>query len=198
MWFIPTKDKEGEKVDREKMAAELKAAVEKSRFTVQDWDLCKFRNWTPALKVRGVRLRKKKDYCGQHPGPCLNLFPRPHRKGTWLEGADWIGFNNMVNDLFDRRHYSVNVFSFNREAHGGKYHIRRGKHRRVCYDMRTEYTSFGRPFSLWEEETAADFLNCCGMPPHPSRFPDDTPGIPVYTLADEAAWLKEYEHVEVP
>lgn len=194
MWLIPTKDEAGQKVDREKMAKQLKAAVEKSRFVVHDWDLMKYRDWTPGLKVMNVRLRKKKDYCGQHPGPCLALGPQRHRKGTWLEGADWVGFNNLINDLFDRLGYSVNVFSFNREGHSGKYYIRRGLLRRVRYDMQTHY-NYGRQFSLWREAVDTDFRNCCGEKPPEALFPDDTPGIPVYTLKEEAKWLREFEHV---
>lgn len=196
MWFIPTKDKAGQDVSLEVMAAKLKDAVEASRFTVHGWDLCRFRDYIPALKVSSVRLRKAKDYCGQHPGPCLAFGLQRHRRGRWLEGADWIGFNAMVNDLFDRLKLSVDVFSYNRDSRANKYYIRRGLCRRVVYDMKTEY-GFGRPFSLWTEDTPDNFLNCCGKKPPKSRFPDDTPGIPVYTMAEEAKWLREYEHVEV-
>jgi hypothetical protein len=56
------------------------------------------------ISIRTVRLTYKKDYCGNHPLPCP-VRPGPHRKhpvNCLLEGADWVAFNDMVNDVLDQ------------------------------------------------------------------------------------------------
>lgn len=94
--------------------------VEKSRFTVRA-DLEHLSKTQPGVKVTEVRLRNAKHFCGQHPGPCPVLFggPRPHRKHKFLEGLDWVGFNQMFNDLMDRKKIDCDFFSYNREMRGG-------------------------------------------------------------------------------
>jgi hypothetical protein len=60
-----------------------------------------------------IRLKKSKHYCGNHAGPCqINpAFEKPHIKGKWLEGADWVAFNDMINDTLDFLQFDADVSS---------------------------------------------------------------------------------------
>ena len=75
--------------------------------------------------IVGVRLREKKGYCGNHCGPC-RLTGRKHKKMKYLEGADWVSFNDMINDVLDELNVSANVFS-------SHCIVRKGPRRRMCY-----------------------------------------------------------------
>ncbi len=47
------------------------------------------------ITIHDVRLKEKKDYCGNHPFACpVRGFERPHKKYKYLEGADWVAFND--------------------------------------------------------------------------------------------------------
>jgi hypothetical protein len=186
MWML------SKTVKPERLRRLLLKEVEKSRFTLRA-DL-EHLGKQPGVKVTEVRLRNAKDFCGQHPGPCVALFPRPHRRHKFLEGLDWVGFNQMFNNLMDRKKIDCDFFSYNREMRGGgRYYIRKGTLRRLKYPFET----VNGIFHLWLPGTfEEDFIDCCGKPPPaiPWYVEDaGTPGYACYTLKDEARLRKEEE-----
>lgn len=121
--------------------------------------------WTGSryqVAIRGVRLRQIKDYCGSHAGPCL-LTGRKHRHSRYLEGLDWVSFNDMVNDALDS-------IDFDGDAGSPVCNIRKGRERRV------EYTADQN--GDWHREgDYMDYVDCCGQPPVASGYVEGTPGI---------------------
>lgn len=153
------------------------------------------------LKVECIRLRRKKGYCGAHPGPC-QVTGRKHKKAAYLEGLDWVGFNALINDMLDEISASCLVFSFNRECvQSGRYFIRRDTSRRTRYPF--QYIMDGRN-ALWTQDKV-DYETCfadhCGKPPPvfdaAYQDLDGTPGYPVYTFLAETAYREKYgEEIE--
>lgn len=159
----------------------------KSRFviwTLEVGDFPRACSWKPSLKILGVRLRRKKYYCGQHAGPCQisPFFEKKHKLASWLEGADWVAFNDMLNDLCDKYRISANIWS-ERESVGRLYlrqwsarcnyyggDHQRGQHWQGNKDTLSEFTT--DHFGVAE-------------PAERSDFEEGTPGIP--------EWLKERE-----
>lgn len=151
----------------------IHAAGEKSRFT--------FTNETThnhtRIKIGTVRLRDAKDYCGNHPLPCP-VRPgghRPHKRLNYLEGADWVAFNDMLNDVLDKMKISADVAS-------SLVIIRKGQERCVYYDS--------RPFpngidNEWVKDSR-QFENRIGKKSKRSEYPPGTPGIP--------EWKKEFDN----
>jgi len=144
-----------------------------------------------AIKIEYVRLRRRKDYCGQHPGPCLALFRR-HRKSSCLEGTDWVAFNDLLNDVLDALGVDADVFSFNRESMCSRYYIRRGTRRLTNY-LSDSVIRSGRPIYFWRENYLADFEDWCDKEAPASTYPDDTPGYYAKTLAEEEACRAQEE-----
>lgn len=186
MWLIPSKN--GMSADR--VAQLLRNAVAESRFTAEI-EVSRVGK-QPAVEIRMVRLRRKKGYCGAHPGPCLALF-RKHRVGAWLEGADWVGFFHGVNNALDAAAVDCRLFSHNRETRDvGRYYLRRGRERRVHYPY-----GYSGNFAHWTQEKA-DFETCfadhCGKPPPEYPYAltaDGTPGYMAFTVAEEDACRAE-------
>ena len=80
------------------------------------------------LSIHQIRLKASKSYCGNHPYPCpVTPFERRHRKGKWLEGADWVGFNDLINDVLDDLAVDADVGS-------SLVTIRKGRKRCVRYE----------------------------------------------------------------
>lgn len=135
------------------------------------------------VHISCVRLKRAKPYCGQHPGPCL-AFGRRHIKATYLEGLDWVGWNNLINDALDRHAIEADVWSYNRESLEHRYFVRRGRQRRVSYPF--EYRS---NFAHWTQGGDNCFADYCGKePPDPDialEGLDGTPGYPCYSLEEE-------------
>lgn len=63
------------------------------------------------IEFRQVRLLINKPYCGNHGGPCLGFGGHKKRKLAFLEGADWVAFNDMINDSLDTLEISALVKS---------------------------------------------------------------------------------------
>lgn len=184
--------------------ARLLAAAEKSRFT--------FRAETePArhggrgtggrdsLRLRMIRLRRAKHYCGQHAGPCPAnpLFEAPHRACRYLEGADWVAFDDMINDVLDRHRIEARVWSKGTEFLR-PYFIRRGRARRTAYGAVRMTRHGGRlvavpddypghAFWVWDPDEAngafADSHFGARADAPRSSFPAGTPGIPEWRLS---------------
>jgi hypothetical protein len=114
------------------------------------------------INVSNVRLMEKKDYCGSHPGTCQ--IQRAHRKGAWLEGADWVEFNDRLNNVLDGFGVSANVAS-------SVVVLRKGRERCIEY--------YGQPSRGPNAEWAkyGRYADYCGKVAPASRFPLGTPGI---------------------
>lgn len=190
MWILPTKKPNVEAGDLYdgRVCAAVQAAVAASRFTA---DVAVARLGSKCgVKVSRVRLRRKKGYCGAHPGPCL-VGGRRHTVASYLEGNDWIGFNHLVNDALDRLGAEWDFFSFNRESLTPRYFARRGRRRRVAYPY--EYHPSGR-FAHWTQGGDDCFEDYCGKPPpEVAGLRDGTPGYACTTLEQEEVFRADEE-----
>lgn len=141
--------------------AAILAKLATSRFTVQETYV------QDGIKIvlRDVRLKQSKHYCGNHAGPCL-LTWRKHRKANYLEGADWVSFNDMLNDALDAEHVDATGGS-------GTVQIRQGTRRRTYYGS----VSGGEWIKKGERGDYADY---CGKAPPETEYPTGTPGIHGY------------------
>lgn len=115
------------------------------------------------VKIRNIRLKEKKPYCGNHPNAC---DIHGGRKGTWLEGADWVDFNDTLNDVLDMHHVDARVRSSVCE-------IRDGKRRRIAYDSYW----FRNQFQWTKDGSYCDFEDFCGRVAPASEYPEGTPGL---------------------
>jgi hypothetical protein len=146
----------------ETVAGHLARSIAPSRF------VCRVRVLDRrTIRLETVRLFAAKYYCGNHPGPCRPGGPR-HRRRVYLEGADWVAFNDLVNDVLDRLDVSADV--------GSHVAVRHGRRRRIAY-----HASHADPPTIaeWEPFGApSDYADHCGRrDAPPSRFPAGTPGI---------------------
>lgn len=147
MWIKPKNPD-----DIDKIVTAVRQWLEESRFTAEVYG--KFHSrWKHAIRVERVRKRAKEIYCGQHPNECVAnpFFDRKERKGRWLEGSDWVGFNDGLNDVLDGLEVEADVWSYNREAlKAGRYFIRKGRCRRVDYD--SDWVNTGYRYVARSEE----------------------------------------------
>lgn len=150
-------------VEPSTIAYALENALARSRFTATVE-----RNITSKVSIHNVRLRQKKYYCGNHPYACP-VHPggeRPHKRLNYLEGADWVGFNDMINDVLDELGCVADVAS-------SLCIIRKGERRRTEYHGHTVGNG-----SEWDKNTSCNFyVDCRGMVPPKTEFPIDTPGL---------------------
>jgi hypothetical protein len=139
--------------------------LENSRFTGELEDASTTRHYV--IKIRNIRLREKKPYCGNHPAMCENTG-ETRRKGTWLEGADWVEFNDSLNDICDRENISADIRS-------SICILRKGRERRMEYG----YRQVNDRFTEWNLDDEDSYENWCGkeeLAPA-SEFPFGTPGL---------------------
>ena len=54
------------------------------------------------ISITRVRLCESRPYCGNHAGPCRIQGEHKNSKAKYLEGGDWVEFNDKLNDLLDR------------------------------------------------------------------------------------------------
>jgi len=137
---------------------------------------------TAVVTLHEIRLRESKPYCGNHPAECQDQGHRRKAFGggktKFLEGADWIGFNDLVNDTLDALGVDADAGSF--------IQIRRGRRRRIRY----EYHQRGGVRNEWDREGLdRHYEDFCGKPAPDTIFPKGTPGL--------AKWRAE-EDVSVP
>ena len=124
------------------------------------------------IKIGNVRLRESKHYCGNHPLPCpVRMFPKKHIHSLCLEGADWVAFNDMLNDVLDNLGVSANVAS-------SLVTIRKGDKRCTRYDP---YVLNNGIDNEWVRDSHC-FENFIGRQAERSEYPNGTPGIPEYLL----------------
>lgn len=141
---------------------ELIAILETSRFIVNGLTTTRPTKTYKGgiVELREIRLKEPKPYCGNHAGPCL--IERPHRKARYLEGLDWVEFNDLVNSVLDRLHIPADVAS-------SACTIRKGLKRRVVYE--------GGPNGDWDKTgRSQDYEDWCGKDAPSSNYPMGTPG----------------------
>ena len=132
-------------------------------------------NWYVTLSE--VRLLESRPYCGNHPAECERPHPHGHklRKAAYLEGTDWVAFNDMVNDTLDNLGHEGNAAT-------AICVIRTNGRRRTNYGM---YRSFNQ--NQWEKtgHLDQDYADCRGKTAPISDYPFGTPGT--------YAWKKDTE-----
>ncbi len=135
--------------------------------------------FTGVLTIHNVRLRKSKVYCGSHAGVC-NTPPQKNKpfggKSKYLEGADWVAFNDLINDALDHASVSADVGSF-------VCNIRRGNNRRIKYT-----SEFSGVNGEWDKDgSISDYADFCGKSSPKTSLPDGTPG--------KSTWQQEKEEI---
>lgn len=123
--------------------------------------------YTAFLHVCSIRLQEKKDYCGNHPNGCeANVFGGRGRRAVFLEGLDWVDFNDRLNDALDVHHTEAWVES-------GVCVLRRGFERRINYGSHLRGN-----FYQWDKigNVDCDYENYCGDEAPESTYPYGTPG----------------------
>lgn len=109
-----------------------------------------------------VKLAKSKLYCGNHPSAC-ELGNKDDKKSKHLEGADWVEFDDRLNDLLDTYCISADV--------GASVIIRKGKKRCI------EYRNGAKPlFGNYQWAKHGEYDDYCGRKAPRSHFPEGTPG----------------------
>jgi hypothetical protein len=146
----------------------IKYILETSRFTANvSTDDTSRRD---VVKIDTVRLKTSKAYCGNHPNACENGGTReeeqPHRRSRYLEGADWVEFNDLINDLLD-------ALELDGRFESALLIMRKGRERRTHYGS----TRIGRQFQWNKDEDSDEYQDFCGKLAPDSTFPDGTPGI---------------------
>lgn len=147
------------------------------------------------VNLRGIRLKNRKPNCGQHTGPCRLNFKK-HQRKTTLEGADWVGFNDMLNDICDANGIEARITSKGQELERLMV-LRSGRRRRDRY-----YSAAinGQPWA--GGENFDDFYDTHfgeRAPAERSDFTIGTPGIPEWLLVKEAEYaelFEDHEHEE--
>lgn len=169
MWIKPKHDK-----DLRRMMISIPKWLRRSRFTAVLSTMRHPSEHFIGIKIECVRLIRKKDYCGQHAGPCpVNpIFARPHRHYHYLEGADWVGFNDGLNSVLDRLKIAADVWSYNRDSRQHRFFIRKGRCRQTEY-----YHEYAGRVVGWLSLDDG-FRDYCGQKAPSSGFTDGTPGIP--------------------
>lgn len=140
----------------------------KGRFIIEAWLVHKATRTD--INISSVRLRKAKEFCGSHPAACEVGNPT-HRKGKHLEGADWVQFNDELNNILDRLSVSARVES-------ALVIVRKGDLRRTIYRHRYPQPGANAEW-VKDSEHEFDWDDCKGIKSgHPvSSFDEDTPGV---------------------
>lgn len=141
------------------VADQIQVHINRSRFKANvTYRLSSRAAW---INIDTVRLRTSKPYCGNHPDACE--IGGSDRKAAYLEGADWVAFNDLLNDVLDD-------FKADAQVGNSVVHIRDGLRRRVRYTSET----YGR---TWRKRGAdEDYRDCTGRVANPSEYPEGTPG----------------------
>lgn len=139
------------------MVLAIERALASSRFTI---DPAITFEGKATIKLRSVRLRQAKPYCGNHAGPCRVGRPSQHRRLRYLEGADWVEFNDLINNVLDQCEVSAKAWT-------SVCVIRVGRCRRVEYNG---YILNGEWHKTGKHE------DWCGRAAPRSTYPSGTPG----------------------
>ena len=145
-----------------------------TRFTIGELRIKQTRTRS-TLSFHAIRLKKSKPYCGNHPAGCELATGRTPSRRNFLEGADWVAFNDLLNDCADSLSLSCNISS-------AFVDIRQGPCRRTYYDAdwnsRNHFTGI---VQRWEKIGPPEhYEDRRGQPATRSNYPAGTPGIDTY------------------
>lgn len=131
------------------------------------------------IKIKDIRLVEARKYCGNHPNECE--IGGGGRMGKYLEGADWVEFNDTINDILDALEVSANVGT-------AVCKVRKLNRRRTYYGSHMQ----GR-FWQWNMDEPDDFYTDWSLTPSPnSDYPFGTPG--VYERNND--WIREIHAIK--
>ena len=152
---------------------DIKRSLEHSRFTVGE---LRETDRPKGIIITQVRLRSRKLFCGAHPAAC-NGPERTHRKHSFLEGADWVEFNDFINNILDRLLVSA-MFTSSSQEFKGKMYLRKGAHRRCSYEHIYLPGAGPRANAVWEADSKypQHWTIGFGKDVPPSEFDPETPG----------------------
>jgi len=151
--------------DKQRIARSLQSFVRRSRFTFDLVDAGE-----RLLRIYKVRLRTRRYYCGNHPNVCNVDNGRKHPKALFLEGADWVDFNDRLNDILDKAGIECKITSM-----WSRWIIRNWDVRRWVYPSvppRNEFSNYE-----WDLRNDEDLFTKGSGKPEVSDFPYGTPGI---------------------
>jgi len=151
------------KEQQDTLATNLTAAIASSRF-LAEVHLIK----TTAINILMVRLETPKKYCGSYPNSCpyVDRSWHKHKFHDFLEGADWVEFNDLVNDVCDQLGISARIKT-------RTCIIRKKFNRRIAYN-----SSLVGNFYNWDYDADDScYYDGCYRRSPPSSFPTGTPGI---------------------
>lgn len=120
------------------------------------------------LRFSKIRLRDRKLYCGNHPKSC-EVGNHREVKTAYLEGADWVEFNDMLNNVLDDLDMPCRITS-------AACVIRKGLLRRIRYDA-TAPPALGQNWQWDRSGLSWHFADHTQTKDRPeSWFPEGTPG----------------------
>ncbi len=125
------------------------------------------------IVVSQVFLKDSKEWCGSHPNAC-EIIERS-RKARWLEGADWVEFNDRLNDVLDALSIEARVYATRVPVE-----IRDGLKRRINYDshiFNANHPIFGVVWEWDKDGEEDDYEDWCGKVAPNSTWPEGTPGL---------------------
>lgn len=128
------------------------------------------------VTIHMIRKREAEPYCGSHPAECEVGTVRYAKgqepkapKAKFLEGLDWVEFNDRLNDALDKIACDANASS-------AICIIRKGILRRTHYGFHVENNG-GRDTNEWnKDEDDGHWQNWCGEVAPASSYPQGTPG----------------------
>jgi len=171
-----------------KLVPVLKDVIAASRFTADVKD-CGYSSQSKSAKggvvdIKKIRIRgESRVDCEGHPGPCVLPLPWqlviPRKRSKFLEGADWVEFDDLLNAMCDALGLEANIYSWNRDTDKpGRFVIRKGRQRRVVYDCHEVWRGGFLIGRAWDNNGPADhFKDCIGAIPPTSEFMEGTPGL---------------------
>lgn len=141
------------------------------------------------LKILNVRVKgPSRVDCESHPGECVVIpnffgFEPKRKKSRFLEGSDWVEFDDLLSSICDHMGASATIYSWNRDTDKpGRLYIRKKRERRIVYDCHEVWrnlpflgnTLIGR---AWNNNAPAEhFMDCIGIEAPLSSFIEGTPG----------------------
>jgi hypothetical protein len=140
----------------------LWSAIQQSRFSVGEIEN-QSNSRTGWLKLRTIRLKEAKPFCGSHPIACDIAGGR---RAKFLEGADWVEFNDLINDVCDDLGISADIKT-------AVCQIRDGRRRRIRYDAYWQVNQW--QWVMHGDDN--DYKDWCKKDAPDSWYPEGTPGL---------------------
>lgn len=161
----------------ESIARLIEKTINFTRFTAE---IERFHGKKLKIRIRNIRLRESKPYCGSHPSFCESPSNKP-RKAKFLEGADWVAFNDLLNTFCD-------AFGLSASIKSSVCKIRYGKERRVEYSA-----TYRKMIPQWEMDGEHEEITYSPDTWLKSEYPPGTPGeYKVFTdLESEKIWKEK-------